>query len=123
MLQAIRSKAGSVVVKGLFGLLILIFGIWGIGDIFRSGTTDTVIATVGDQSIHAEELQAAVRRELERLSVRFGASIDVQQAKKLGIIDDVLETLIDNSLLDQETARLRLEASDDVIRSAVTDNP
>src|SRR4051812_6092009 len=33
MLQAIRSKAGSFVVKALFALLILTFGIWGIGDI------------------------------------------------------------------------------------------
>jgi peptidyl-prolyl cis-trans isomerase D len=123
MLQAIRSKAGSFVVKGLFGLLIVIFGVWGIGDIFRTRSTDTVIATVGDQSIHAEELQAAMRRELERLSARFGASIDIQQAKKIGVIDDVLDTLIDRSLIDQEAARLRLEVSDDVIRNAVTDNP
>ena len=36
MLQAIRSRAGSFVVKLLFGLLILTFGIWGIGDIFRT---------------------------------------------------------------------------------------
>jgi peptidyl-prolyl cis-trans isomerase D len=123
MLQAIRSKAGSFVVKGLFGLLIVIFGIWGIGDIFRTRSTDTVIATVGDQSIHAEELQAAMRRELERLSLRFGASIDIQQAKKIGVIDDVLDTLIDRSLIDQEAARLRLEVSDEVIRNAVTNNP
>jgi peptidyl-prolyl cis-trans isomerase D len=123
MLQAIRSKAGSFVVKGLFVLLILIFGVWGIGDIFRTRPTDTVIATVGDQSIHAEELQTAMRRELQRLSARFGASIDIQQAKKFGIIQDVLDTLIDSSLLDQETARLRLEVSDEVIRNAITNNP
>jgi peptidyl-prolyl cis-trans isomerase D len=122
MLQAIRSKAGSVVVKGLFGLLILTFGIWGIGDIFRNRSTDTVIATVGDQKIHAEDLQAAVRREVERLSARVGASVDIQQAKKFGIIDDVLGELIDRSLLEQEAVRLRLEVSDEVIRNATTDN-
>jgi len=123
MLQAIRSKAGSFVVKGLFVLLILTFGIWGIGDIFRNRPNDTVIAKVGDQSIRAEDLQAAMRRELERLSARFGAAIDIQQAKKLGIIDNVLDELIDRSLLEQEAARLRLEVSDDVIRNATTDNP
>jgi peptidyl-prolyl cis-trans isomerase D len=122
MLQAIRSKAGSFVVKGLFGLLIVTFGIWGIGDIFRSRSTDTVVATVGDRSIRAEELQTAMRREIERLSTRFGAAIDIQQAKKLGIIDNVLEALIDRNLLDQEAARLKLEVSDEVIRNATTDN-
>ena len=123
MLQAIRSKAGSFVVKGLFVLLIVIFGIWGIGDIFRNGSTDTVIATVGDQTIHAEDLQAAVRRELEHLSARVGGPIDPQQAKKLGVIDTVLGDLIDRRLLAQETARMRLEVSDEVIRNAIFDNP
>ena len=46
MLQAIRSRAGSYVVKILFALLILTFGIWGIGDIFRNRGSDTVVATV-----------------------------------------------------------------------------
>ena len=123
MLQAIRSRAGSFVVKVLFGLLILTFGIWGIGDIFRNRPTDTVIATVGEQNIRAEDLQTAMRRELERLSTQFHAPIDLQQAKKLGIIDDVLGELIDRSLLGQEAARLRLEVSDDVIRNATTGNP
>jgi peptidyl-prolyl cis-trans isomerase D len=123
MLQAIRSKAGSFVVKGLFGLLILTFGIWGIGDIFRSGSTDTVIATVGDQTIRAEELQTALRREIERLSSRVGRTIDIQQAKKFGIIDGVLDALIDRSVIEQEAGRLRLEVSDEMIRNATTDNP
>jgi peptidyl-prolyl cis-trans isomerase D len=123
MLQAIRSKAGSFVVKGLFVLLILTFGVWGIGDIFRNRPTDTVIATVGEQSIRAEDLQEAMRREIERLSARFGAAIDIQQAKKLGVVDNVLDGLIDGSLLDQEAARLRLEVSDEVIRNTTIDNP
>ena len=40
MLQALRSTVGSWIVKILFVLLILSFGVWGIGDIFR-GRTDT----------------------------------------------------------------------------------
>jgi peptidyl-prolyl cis-trans isomerase D len=123
MLQAIRSRAGSLVVKIFFGLLILTFGVWGIGDIFRNRPTDTVIATVGDQNIRAEELQAALRPALERLSARFGSAIDLQQAKKLGIVDEVLEELIERNLADQEAARLRLDISDEVIRNAITDNP
>jgi len=123
MLQAIRSRAGSFVVKVFFGLLILTFGVWGIGDIFRNRPAERVVATVGDQSIRAEELQAALRPALERLSARLGSAIDLQQAKKLGIVDEVLEELIERSLADQEAARLRLDISDEVIRNAVTDNP
>jgi peptidyl-prolyl cis-trans isomerase D len=123
MLQAIRSKAGSFVVKGLFALLILTFGIWGIGDIFRNRATDTVVATVGDHSIQAEELQTAVRRALEQLSARFGSAIDLQQAKQLGLVEQTLGQLIDRSLVDQEVARMKLDVSDDLIRNVITANP
>jgi peptidyl-prolyl cis-trans isomerase D len=123
MLQAIRSKAGSFVVRLLFLLLILTFGIWGIGDIFRTRSTDTVVATVGDHSIRADELQTALRRALEQLSARFGSAIDLQQAKQLGLVDETLRQLIDRSLVDQEVARLRLDISDDLIRNVITGNP
>jgi peptidyl-prolyl cis-trans isomerase D len=123
MLQAIRSRAGSYVVKVLFALLILTFGIWGIGDIFRTRGADTVVATVGDQSIRAEELQTALRRALEQLSARFGNAIDLQQAKQLGLVDQTLGQLIDRSLIDQEAARLKLDISDDLIRNVITANP
>ncbi len=123
MLQAIRSKAGSFVVKALFGLLILTFGIWGIGDIFRNHSTDTVVATVGDHSIGADELQIAMRRALEQLSARFGGAIDMQQAKQLGLPDQTLNQLVERSLVDQEVARLKLDVSDDLIRSVIIGNP
>lgn len=123
MLQAIRSRAGSYVVKILFALLILTFGIWGIGDIFRNRGSDTIVATVGDHSIRAEELQTALRRALEQLSARFGSAIDLQQAKQLGLVDQTLAQLIDRSLIDQEVARLRLDISDDQIRNVITANP
>jgi len=123
MLQAIRSKAGSFVVKLLFVLLILTFGIWGIGDIFRTRSSDTAVATVGDHSIRADELQTALRRALEQLSARFGSAIDLQQAKQLGLVDETLNQLIDRSLIDQEAARLQLDVSDDLIRNVITGNP
>jgi peptidyl-prolyl cis-trans isomerase D len=39
------------------------------------------------------------------------------------VVDTLLAQLIDRDLLDQEAARLRLDVSDDVIRSAIYDNP
>src|SRR5215471_12781722 len=123
MLQAIRSRAGSYVVKVLFALLILTFGIWGIGDIFRNRGSDTIVAMVGDHAISAEELQTAMRRALEQLSARFGSAIDLEQAKKLGLVDQTLTQLIDRNLIDQEIARLKLDVSDDLIRNVITANP
>ncbi|HSK39177.1 MAG TPA: SurA N-terminal domain-containing protein, partial [Arenibaculum sp.] len=50
MLQALRSKVGSWVVKILFVLLIASFGVWGVGDVFR-GQVSTTVAEVGDAEI------------------------------------------------------------------------
>jgi peptidyl-prolyl cis-trans isomerase D len=123
MLQAIRSQAGSWFVKGLFGLLIVTFGIWGIGDIFRNRAPDTVVATVGDQSVDADAVQSAVQPALERLTTETGSPVDLHQAKQMGVIDDVLRQLIDQSLIDQQAARLQLVVSDDVIRNAILQDP
>ena len=124
MMQAIRGKAGSIIVKMLFVLLIISFGFWGITDYVQDRPApDTVVATVGDQSIRADALQQVLQPALERLRAQFGASLEPQQVKQLGILDTLLNQLIDQSLLDQQTARLGLEVSDATIRSAIYDNP
>jgi peptidyl-prolyl cis-trans isomerase D len=123
MMQAIRTRAGSIIVKVLFGLLIISFGFWGIYTRSAPPTADTVIATVGGQSIRAEDLQRTLQAAIERLRAQSGTSIGPQQAKQLGILDTLLNQLIDRSLLEQETARLGLEVSDDEIRGAIYSNP
>src|SRR5207237_9292765 len=84
---------------------------------------DTVIATVGDDNIRADDLQRLVQATLERLRAQLGGAIDQQQIKQLGVVDSLLAQLIDRQLLDQEAARLQLDVADDVIRSAIYDNP
>src|SRR5258706_11525516 len=126
MLQFIRTRAGSVIVKGLFALLIISFGFWGIytrSDHDSAHSPDTVVATVGDQTIRADELQAALQRALERLRAQTGSTIDPQPAKQLGVVDTLLGQLVERSLLDQEAVRLHLEVSDEIVRGAIYENP
>jgi peptidyl-prolyl cis-trans isomerase D len=123
MLQAIRSKAGSIVVKGLFGILILTFGIWGIGDIFRNRGPDTVVATVDDTAIGADALESALRPALDRLQRETGGPVDFRQARKLGVLDEVLGQLVDEKLTEAEAARLQLDLSDEVLRGVILRNP
>src|SRR5260221_14492631 len=108
MLQAIRSKAGSLIVKILFALLIVSFGVWGIGDIFRErSAAETTVASVGDINIQADELQIAVRREMSRMSGLCGGNFGTEQAKQLGLVDSVLNRIVASDLLDLEERRLR----------------
>jgi peptidyl-prolyl cis-trans isomerase D len=124
MLQAIRSRAASLVVKALFAVLIATFVIWGIGDIFRlRGTQAPVVATVGGREITAQDLQNALQPALQRLGTQLGRVFDLKQAKKLGITKAVLAQLIDRALAEREVERLRLDVSDAVIRGAIFGNP
>jgi peptidyl-prolyl cis-trans isomerase D len=122
MLQAIRSKASSFVVKILFALLIVTFGIWGIGDIFQNRGTDTTVATVGDQDVSAAELSQAVQTSIQRLSQKLGKTIDAAQAKKMGVVDGTLQDLINVDLLNLEIKRLGLEIGDDTVRNTIMSN-
>src|SRR5258708_38173909 len=89
MLQAIRTRAGGVIIKVLFGLLILSFASWGIYT--RSplsqdkGSPDAVVASVGDREIRADQFQAALKPTVERLRSQFGGATDPAPIKPPGI--------------------------------------
>jgi peptidyl-prolyl cis-trans isomerase D len=124
MLQAIRSKAGSLVVKILFALLIVSFGVWGIGDIFRErSAAETTVASVGDLKIQADELQVALRREMDRMNSMLGGNFTSAQAKQIGLVDTVLDRIVAADLLELEDRRLRLLVDDQVVRDAIVANP
>ena len=125
MMQAIRGRAGNIIVKVLFGLLILSFAGWGISDyLFRiAGPQETNVATVGDEKIPAAELQRTLEPAVERMRGQFGGAVDMQLVKQLGLVDSTLNQLIDRDLLNQETQRLGLVVPDDMIRNAIYENP
>jgi len=124
MLQAIRSRATGFVVKILFGLLILTFGIWGIGDIFRNNSAaDTSVAHVGSRVITMQDASQAVQSEIERLRGLFGGAVDAQQAKELGIVDQAVQRLVSRNLVELEINRMGLKVGDEAVRSAILTNP
>lgn len=123
MLQFIRSKAGTFVVKVLFVLLILSFGIWGIGDFLRSSPQDATVATVGGHKITGDAVQRAVRQQVDRLRQQFGGNFDMEQAKAFGVIDQAVDGLVSQTVLDQEAERLHLAVGDKEVALLVQQEP
>jgi peptidyl-prolyl cis-trans isomerase D len=115
MLQFIRSKASSWVIKILFAVLIISFGIWGIGDILRTKTHETEVAQVGDRSITGQEYQHEYQQQLKRLQAALGNQFNPEFAKQMGLPSQVLDEMVSQALFADLARRLGLRAPDDVL--------
>lgn len=122
MLDAMRKRTGSLVVKLFIGLLAASFAVWGIGDIFR-GSQDPTVAEVGSTSIRASALQAEYNRALESLRAATGGQIDAEQARAFGIVDRALDGLIARTIVTREVRSLGLFTPDAAVADSITNNP
>ena len=111
MLNALRHSAGSWVVKIFLGLLVLSFAAWGIGDIFRL-QPDAAVVEVGDTKISGYEFLNEFNRQVRRMQASLGPTFDAEQARQLGMVDQVLQQSITRALYDQEVDALELTLSD-----------
>jgi peptidyl-prolyl cis-trans isomerase D len=123
MLEAIRKRAGSLVVKILFLFLVLSFGIWGIADVFRPGRGTEWAAEVGDVKISTASLQEEYRETLRRLSQAIGGSMDADQARALGLPPSVLNHMIEGALYDRAAADAGIIVTDAVVRQEIKADP
>jgi len=123
MLQAIRSRVGSWIVKILFAFLILSFAVWGIGDIFRDQPQGRTVAEVADTEISIEALDRAFRGELSRLQQVLGPQLDAQTAISMGVLDQALRGLVVDALYAAYSQEIGLSAPNDLVAEQVRRQP
>jgi peptidyl-prolyl cis-trans isomerase D len=123
MLEMMRSKAASWVVKILFLFLILSFAIWGVGDMFRGRGALQTVADVGSSEIGRQDLSDQFRRVMNTMRSRFGESFDTQKAVQLGLLDQTLDQIINNRLLLLDAHDLGLDIGDDLISTTIRSAP
>ena len=126
MLGAIRNAAQGIVGKAIMtvvmGLIIVSFVIWGVGDMLRGFTTSTV-ASVGSAKISAQEYRAVYQRTLQQYQRRLRRPFTNEEAREIGLDRGVLQRLLSEAAVDEETRKLGLDISDDALRDAITSNP
>lgn len=119
MMQSLRKQAKGFLAFILFGLLILSFGVWGIGDIFRPVSGRDVVIEIGDTQVAAEQLASDVQREIQALRSRSGVSLDYGQALQFGLVSQTISRLVGTTLLDIATRDMGVAVSDQMISDAV----
>jgi len=122
MLQSMRKHTASWVMKILFALLILSFGMWGINDIFL-GERDPTVAKVDGDKISLSQLNDAVKQEMERFQPIFGGFLSSQDAKQLGLVDQALERLIDRAVFTKAANDIGLAVGDQMVLRHVQNEP
>lgn len=109
MLDSIRSGAQSFWVKAAFGVIILVFVFWGVGN-FNDRDYTNVVAVVNGQPILALEFEKAYQNAEEYIR-RANPEITREQLEKMGLGRQVLNELIQQTLLAQEATRAGITVS------------
>ena len=123
MLQHIRKYAKGFLAILLFGMLILSFGLWGIGDIFRSHGQDETVARIGSEKISLAQFNTELQREVRRIAPAFGGQFDTERARQFGLFDRLLDHMVNRAILDQGARRLGLVVSDSAIAQLIQNEP
>jgi peptidyl-prolyl cis-trans isomerase D len=118
MLEQLRNYAKGKIATVLLSLLILSFGIWGVGDILRSHG-DPPAARVEGRAISGAELEQSFQRAVEQIRQRGNQDFDAEQARNLGVDRQVLAGLIEARAFDQAAADLGVTAPDPVVADAI----
>ena len=108
----------AVVVGGL----VIAFGIWGIGDIFRGFGLSTV-AKIGRTEISIDEFRVRYNDQLQQFGRQMGRPISAEQARAFGVEQQLLGQMIAFAALDERARQLRLTLSDAELTKRITENP
>jgi peptidyl-prolyl cis-trans isomerase D len=107
---------------GVLGFLVISFGIWGIGDIFR-GFGRSWLAKVGGTEIGVEQFRQSYNDRLQQLSRRLGRPIGPDQARALGLQQQMLSQMLAEAALDERVRQLGLNVSEAEIARQITSDP
>lgn len=123
MLDVFRKASRTWVVKVLFMMLALSFVAWGVGDVIRGGRGRGPAIEVGRTGVTAAEVQSEFKREVDRLQPLYGGKLSSEEARKMGVMDRVVQSVITRTLIDESARALKLASVDEPILRKVAANP
>src|SRR5690606_16998850 len=123
MLDSMRDAARSWVAKLLLGVLVLSFAVWGISDAFQGDLNGSAALQAGDSKVSATDYRFAYEQQLIRLSRQSGQQLTRDQAKALGIENQVIAQLVAGVVLDEQARKMQLGLSKDGIARLTAEDP
>ncbi|MEI6893340.1 MAG: SurA N-terminal domain-containing protein [Colwellia sp.] len=124
MLEKIRERSQGVTAKIVLGLIILTFAVAGVGS--YSNSADTSVATVNGEAISQQVFNKAYQAQRNRVAQQFGEMFDTlsNDANYMAIFrQSILDDLINEKLIDQNSDVLALRVSDNRLKEAIRKMP
>ena len=129
-----RKYAGYIISFVLFGMLIISFAFWGIGDMLRTGGRNSEVAHVGGThiplygwvggaSVPVNEVRDQFNTQLEGIQRQTGQRPEPEQALRFGLHVRALEEVIQRAVLDYAVRQFGLVVSDAEVQAAIARNP
>ncbi len=101
MLMQIRERASGIIAYIIIGLIAIPFALWGIHD-YLGGPDDQKVAEVNDEEIVKRIFDAQVQDQRRYLKSVLGSSFDSIYSDEDKLKQNVLDSLIQNTLLSDE---------------------
>lgn len=117
MLELMRRKAQSSYIQATIVIIILVFVFWGVGSNDGPGRNDA--ASVNGQSISSSEFQRAYDRTVDQYRKQFNGSLPESLIKMLNLRQQVMNQLVERTLLLQGAQEMGLQVSTDEVRKTI----
>ncbi|BCS55451.1 peptidylprolyl isomerase [Geobacter sp. SVR] len=127
MLDIMRRKKESIVIKSVFVVIVLsfigtMFLVWGKGS-DGAGRSLGYAAKVDGSRISLEEYQGAYQRIRDIYQQIYGQAFNSEMEKVLGLKKAALDNLIDNRLILKEAGSLGVKVTKDEVASSIAAMP
>ncbi len=110
MLRTIRNSTGSWLIKFILGIIVIVFVFWGVGS-FRSQRLN-VLTKVNGEDILMESYRLAHANMLDNYKQMFGGQIPEGFLDRIDIKQQVLNGLINETLIRQTASEMGILVSD-----------
>lgn len=117
MLDLMRKNAGSWIIKGLLGIIVVVFVFWGVGS-FREQRGNR-IAIVNGEVITGQEYQETYNSLVEQVRARLGNNLDENLLKTLDLKKKALDRLIDRKIIIKEAEKLKFRVTNEELSQAI----
>ena len=121
MLQILRNKAQSTFIQIVVVIIALVFIFWGVGTNMMN--KKEVALVVNGEEISFQEYQKAYDQAIQSISEQFGGNMPKGLDESLGIKQQVIDQLVQTTLLRQGANAMGLRVSAEEIQKQIVGMP